>query len=130
MPSTYSCAGLPKIKKPVIAAENTKSKSRVIGTSMVFALPTFIRLPKYMKNPTAIIYKAVATELIKAVFLISFITLWYQIIKVFRSAAYKNAPSTINQPDRLFSMSQSSNKPPGLFELFKTKTYSCEKVVK
>ena len=44
-PSIYICAGLPNIKNPVIAADITKSKSRVIGTRIIFDLPIFTREP-------------------------------------------------------------------------------------
>ena len=79
-PSTYICTGLPSIKNPVKAAEKTKSKSMAIGANIAFAFPNFASVPRYMKNPTATIYKVVKTELIKASFLILFTTLLYQII--------------------------------------------------
>lgn len=54
LPSTYICAGFPKIKNPVKAAEKTSSNSKAIGTRAVFVRPSFIIEPKYIKQPTAI----------------------------------------------------------------------------
>ncbi len=45
LPSTYNCAGFPKIKNPVNAAENTNRSNIVMGTRIIFALPNFIREP-------------------------------------------------------------------------------------
>jgi Transglycosylase len=82
-PSTYNCAGLPKIKKPVTAAESTKRRRSAIGTKMVFVLPILTRVPKYINNPTAVIYSETEMAFINAFFVISFIPVFYQTLSIF-----------------------------------------------
>lgn len=45
LPSIYISMGFPKTKNPVMEADITKSKSRVIGTKNVFDLPILVKVP-------------------------------------------------------------------------------------
>jgi len=60
------------MRDPVRAVEKTNKSSMAIGAKKVAFLPIFISVPKYIKLPTAPIYKVVLIALIKAVFRILF----------------------------------------------------------
>ena len=72
MPSRYKSAGLPKMRDPVRAVEKTNKSSMAIGAKKFALFLILIIVPKYIKLPTAPIYKVVLIALIKAVFRILF----------------------------------------------------------